>query len=101
MKNKLKKRRSLHGFQKTFLLLLLTFFSGFLLSELTISAGSYQQQRRISGTVTEENGKPLPGATILIEGTTIGTNSDQNGKYSLEITNENALSVISFMAYKT
>ena len=38
-----------------------------------------QQKKKITGTITDENGKPLPGATIMIEGTTIGTLSDSNG----------------------
>ena len=41
-----------------------------------------QQKKKISGTITEENGNPLPGATVMIEGTTVGTVSDANGKFT-------------------
>lgn len=43
-----------------------------------------QRNYTVSGTVTDNNG-PLPGASILIEGTTTGTISDQNGNYQLEV----------------
>ena len=39
----------------------------------------------ISGFVLDENGLPLPGATVLIKGSTIGTSTDFDGKYTLKI----------------
>ncbi len=42
------------------------------------------QSRTISGTVTSsDDGKPLPGVTVQVKGTTIGTITDLNGKYSI------------------
>jgi len=38
------------------------------------------QQAKITGTITDENGSPFPGVYIPVEGTTIGTISDVNGK---------------------
>ena len=60
-----------------------------------------QQKKKITGTITEENGKPLPGATIMIQGTTTGTISDSNGGFVIESTSEDQMLVISFMGYKT
>ena len=40
--------------------------------------------RKISGKVTDTSGDPLPGVTILVDGTTIGVATDNEGKYSLE-----------------
>ena len=37
----------------------------------------------VSGTVTDENNQPLPGATVLVQGTTRGVSSDFNGKYQI------------------
>ena len=37
----------------------------------------------VKGTITDVGGEPLPGATIILEGTTIGTISDANGKFNL------------------
>ncbi len=44
---------------------------------------AYAQQKTISGIVSDENGQPLPGATVLVKGTTTGTQTDFDGKYSI------------------
>ncbi|MEX2567871.1 MAG: SusC/RagA family TonB-linked outer membrane protein [Cyclobacteriaceae bacterium] len=54
----------------------------------------------ISGTVTDENGSPIPGATILVEGTDTGTVTDIDGKFSLEA-EEGAVLLISFIGYQS
>jgi hypothetical protein len=38
-------------------------------------------QTNVKGTITDNSGQPLPGANIIIEGTTTGTSSDFDGKY--------------------
>lgn len=42
-----------------------------------------EKVRKISGKVTDQNGDPLPGVAVLIDGTTIGVATDNEGKYSL------------------
>jgi tonB-linked outer membrane protein, susC/ragA family len=42
------------------------------------------RMRKISGKVTDTSGDPLPGVTILVDGTTIGVATDNEGIYSLE-----------------
>ena len=42
-----------------------------------------QQQLTVSGTVTDVQGQPLAGVTVMVKGTTIGTLTDASGKYSL------------------
>jgi TonB-linked SusC/RagA family outer membrane protein len=54
----------------------------------------------VTGTVTDEAGQPLPGATILVKGTTNGTVSDFDGSYSLEV-GEGDVLVFSFTGYAT
>ncbi|MFR7825309.1 MAG: carboxypeptidase-like regulatory domain-containing protein, partial [Odoribacter splanchnicus] len=44
-----------------------------------------QQMIRVTGQVTDENGQPLPGVTVLLKGTTLGTATDPEGKYGLTI----------------
>jgi hypothetical protein len=39
----------------------------------------------ISGIVLDEGGQPLPGTTVLVKGTTIGTSTDMEGRYSLTL----------------
>ncbi|WP_163385783.1 SusC/RagA family TonB-linked outer membrane protein [Cyclobacterium jeungdonense] len=54
----------------------------------------------ISGTVLDENGEPLPGATISVQGTTRGTVTDLDGKFSITVPEESSL-VISFIGYQS
>jgi hypothetical protein len=39
----------------------------------------------VSGRVTQPNGEGLPGVTVLVKGTTTGTNTDASGKFSLDV----------------
>ncbi len=63
---------------------------------LTLSA--YSQQ--ISGTVTDENGVPLPGATVLVQGTSNGVSTDFDGNYSISASQGDTL-VFSFVGYSS
>jgi TonB-dependent starch-binding outer membrane protein SusC len=54
----------------------------------------------ISGKVTsQENGDALPGVSIVVKGTTIGTISDLDGNYNIQVTNENDVLVFSFLGF--
>ena len=55
-------------------------------------------QKNINGKVSDENNEGLPGATIIIKGTTKGTVSDINGIFMLDV-NENDTISISFSGY--
>ena len=44
-----------------------------------------EKSRLIRGTVKDEQGAPLPGVTILFKGTNIGTATDKDGKFTLEV----------------
>lgn len=62
---------------------------------------SSQQQLTVTGTVADETGAPAPGVSILQKGTTIGTLTDINGKYSLPVSDRNATLVFSFVGYRS
>jgi TonB-linked SusC/RagA family outer membrane protein len=63
-----------------------TKFSGILTLILAfIVQLTFAQQQTISGTVTDDTGLPLPGVNIVIKGTAIGTQSDFDGNYSLNV----------------
>ncbi len=53
----------------------------------------------IRGTVADENGNPIPGATVLVEGTSTGTATDIDGKFSLDA-EQGAVLLISFIGYQ-
>src|SRR5690606_5670590 len=55
---------------------------------------------RISGTVTDKNGEPIPGVSIVVRGLSIGIATDIDGKYSLNVP-ENAVLVFSFIGYQS
>ncbi|MEQ8925150.1 MAG: carboxypeptidase-like regulatory domain-containing protein, partial [Fulvivirga sp.] len=54
----------------------------------------------IRGKVTDENGEPLPGATIQEKGTTNGTITDVEGSFSLNV-QDNSTLIVSFVGYQT
>ena len=54
----------------------------------------------IKGVVKDVNGAPIPGATIVVEGTTIGTVSDLDGNFSIEVP-EGEVLVITFIGYES
>ena len=56
-------------------------------------------ERIISGKVTDEEGRPLPGASILIKGTTQGTITDNDGNYVLAVTDDVTTIVVAFIGY--
>src|SRR5690606_10271887 len=55
--------------------------------------------RRSSDLVTDGNADPLPGASILIKGTTIGTTTDADGRYTIDVPSGDAVLVFSFIGY--
>lgn len=56
---------------------------------------------KVSGKVTDENGEALPGVSILVKGTQQGTIADANGQFSLDVPDESAVLVFSFVGYFT
>ncbi|WP_235954577.1 SusC/RagA family TonB-linked outer membrane protein [Cyclobacterium salsum] len=54
----------------------------------------------VSGTVVDENGQPIPGATVSVPGTSIGTATDLDGKYSITVPDGSSL-VFSFIGFES
>lgn len=59
------------------------------------------QEKVIKGTVNGTDGIPIPGVSIVVKGTTIGTITDVNGKFNLEIPIDTQYLLFSFMGMKT
>jgi len=62
---------------------------------------AFQQQKSVSGKVTDSSGAPLPGVTVIVKGTTNGIITDSNGSYSLSKVPGDATLVFSFVGMKT
>ncbi|MFY9152954.1 MAG: SusC/RagA family TonB-linked outer membrane protein [Prolixibacteraceae bacterium] len=63
-------------------------------------SGTVQQQKSVSGKVTDSSGAPIPGVTVLVKGTTTGSLTDPDGKYSLSTVPEGATLQFSFVGMK-
>jgi TonB-linked SusC/RagA family outer membrane protein len=59
------------------------------------------QQKSVSGKVTDTSGLPMPGVSVAVKGTTTGTITDSNGNYSFTNLADNAILVYSFVGMKT
>ncbi|MFS4466744.1 SusC/RagA family TonB-linked outer membrane protein [Maribacter sp. 2210JD10-5] len=57
--------------------------------------------KTITGQVVDEVGVPVPGATVILKGTTIGTVTDFDGNYSLEVPDEDSVLVFSYTGFRT
>ncbi len=60
-----------------------------------------QAGKTVTGVVVDEDGNPMPGVTVIVKGTTIGTITGINGQYSLEVENEDDILVFSFIGMTT
>ena len=66
---------------------------------LFAGAAVFAQNKQVSGTVTGQDGSPVIGATVVVEGTTLGTSTDMQGKYTLAAPANGTL-LISFIGYE-
>ncbi len=71
-----------------------------MVSFLLLTIAGYAQQKTISGRVTDaSNGEPLPGVTVVVAGTTVGTITNFDGEYSLNVNTGQTVS-FSFIGYE-
>lgn len=69
---------------------------------LLIAPAVFSQTRVITGTITDQLTKEtLPGASVIVKGTTKGASTDINGKYSLNLAPGDNILVVSFIGYET
>ncbi len=101
-KNPLLKRRLSFRRVCTFLLILMSLqVSANFSINGTASPSESSQQSKITGTVNDNAGKSVPGATVLLKGTTNGTITDADGRYTLGNVPPNSVIVFSFVGMKT
>ncbi|WP_372973216.1 carboxypeptidase-like regulatory domain-containing protein, partial [Muriicola sp.] len=91
-------RSLFHSTAAGFLSLLL-FFSVTVTTEVYAAEnGAESAQQTITGTVTDDLGAPLPGANVLVKGTTNGTQTDFDGNYTITA-DANAVLVFSYIGF--
>lgn len=59
------------------------------------------EQKQISGTVTDTDGMPLPGATVRVKGTNIGAITNFDGNFDLTIPGNEDILIVSFLGFET
>ncbi|WP_394333499.1 TonB-dependent receptor domain-containing protein [Zobellia uliginosa] len=59
------------------------------------------QEREIKGTVKDEDGNPLSGASIVIKGTTTGAQTDFDGNFTLSLADDSAIIIVSYIGFET
>ena len=68
---------------------------------VTIKKADKDKVLLVKGVVRDENGEPMPGVTVLVKGTTMGTATDVNGKFQIRLPQGKHLLEISFIGMKT
>ncbi len=66
---------------------------------LSAAASMAWGQTKVTGTITDENGAPLPGVSVIEAGTANGTSSDPDGKYSITISGDNPALLFSCIGF--
>ncbi|RAV30672.1 SusC/RagA family protein [Sinomicrobium soli] len=59
------------------------------------------QELQVTGTVTDAEGQPLPGASVLEQGSSRGTQTDFDGNFALTVSGEDVILVVSYMGFVT
>ena len=65
------------------------------------TATVFAQSIPITGTVTDENGEPLPGVAVLVKGTSTGASTNIDGNYQINVPDAEAVLQFSMMGYST
>ena len=65
----------------------------FVLTGLSYAYAQDSGKRRITGTVTDRDGSPLPGAYVFIKGTEVGTTTNIDGMYVIDINPKDQLTL--------
>lgn len=58
-------------------------------------------QQEITGNVQDENGMPLPGVNVMVNGTNIGTTTDFDGNYTITVQEPGQTLIFSFIGFAT
>ena len=62
---------------------------------------AFAQNSAVTGMVVDEKGEPLIGVTVKVSGTTLGTSTDLDGKFALNVPNKKGVLTFSYVGYRT
>ena len=68
---------------------------------MVFSLGSFAQQKSLQGKVTDNTGSPIPGATVVVKGTTVGTVTNLDGAYQLDVPASATVLTFSYIGMKS
>ncbi|MFO7922283.1 MAG: TonB-dependent receptor [Bacteroidales bacterium] len=74
-------------------------FTGAFLVMILLAFQVNAQEHEVTGTVSDAEGVSLPGVNVLVEGTTIGTITDADGRFTLTTPDPNSILIFSFVGY--
>ncbi len=72
--------------------------AGINLLTVRVDAATLQE---IKGQVTDDKGSPLPGVSVIVKGTSAGTNTDMNGNFTLNVPEGSNILVVSSVGFQT
>jgi TonB-linked SusC/RagA family outer membrane protein len=73
--------------------------NGILIKKKVIDADKPDQKLQLTGVITDSSGQPLPGANIIEKGTSNGVQSDFDGKFTIDVSNQNAVLQLSYIGF--
>ena len=76
-------------------------FKNLLFVALFLVTATVLGQTKITGTVVDDTNQPLPGASVVVKGTTNGTSTDFDGKFTLSAKVNSGSVVVSFIGFKS
>lgn len=68
---------------------------------MVLSVTVFAQPKSITGKVTDKDRSPIPGATVVVKGTTTGSVTNLQGQFTIEVDGENTILVFSFVGMET
>lgn len=74
-------------------------FTGAFLVMILLAFQVNAQEHQVTGIVSDAEGVSLPGVNVLVEGTTIGTITDADGRFTLTVPDPNSILIFSFVGY--
>lgn len=89
-------------FKLCILLIFMVFYgeNAFPLASFKVST-DIVNQTIVTGKITSENGEIIPGVNVLVKGTTVGSVSDFDGNYSINVTGQDAVLMFSYIGFET